>query len=282
MANKKNKVKYGLKNVHWALLFLAPDGSGTFGPIHPWPGAVNYSADQQAGRSVFRADNVDYWVGHGSSSYEGDLECALIPDDFKREVLGYQMDENGVLYEPANPPSVHFALLFQFEGDAKAQRRAFYNCTATPPGESGETTDNDISPTTESLSILATSLYFPEVEYDGELGVDLVKASTGDDTTSAAYNSWFTTVTVPSSFIGASAYTVAQNLVHVTSDFSGVAVAAEAALEINLNAADGYTLGTVIVTMGGNDVTASAYSAGKVTIASVTGNVQITAVASAT
>ena len=42
----------------------------------------------------------------------------------------------------------------------------------------------------------------------------------------------------------------------------------------------GKTLGTVTVKMGGTDITSTAYSAGVVTIASVTGNIEITASAS--
>ena len=40
------------------------------------------------------------------------------------------------------------------------------------------------------------------------------------------------------------------------------------------------TLGTVTVKMGGTDITNTAYSAGVITIANVTGNIEITATAS--
>ena len=43
---------------------------------------------------------------------------------------------------------------------------------------------------------------------------------------------------------------------------------------------EGKTLGTVTVKMGGTDITSTAYSAGVVTIANVTGNIEITATAS--
>lgn len=281
MANK-NKVKYGLKNVHYALLTLNPDNSGSFGTPVPIPGAVSLSMEQQAERSVFRADNTDYYVGNSSSSYQGDLTIALIPDSFKRDVLGYLTDANGVLYERANPPTVHFALLFQFEGDAKATRRVLYNNTVTPPGEAGETTgEGAIEPNTEVLNLLATSLYFPELEVDGQQGVDLVKASTNPDTDNAAYNSWFNTVKVPTS-LNASVYRVEQSLTHVNASSQASIVAAGAAYSLTLTPEQGYTLGAVIVTMGGEDVTATAYSNGAVTIDEVTGDIRITAVANAT
>lgn len=276
------KVKFGLKNVHWALCTIASDGSATWGTPKPWPGAVSLAMDQQAERNIFRADNVDYYVGNSASSYSGDLTMAMIPDDFKRDVLGYQTDAQGVLYEPANPPTVHFALLFQFETDVKAQRRVFYNCVATPPGENGSTTPSGaIEPETEALSLLATSVYFPELVIDGKTGVDLVKASTTADSAAEAYNGWFSAVRVPSAFV-ASSVSVEQNLSHVSSTFTGTRTAAGSSFSATLSAAQGYTLGTVIVMMNGNDVTASAYNAGAISISEVTGPIVITAVASST
>ena len=75
-------------------------------------------------------------------------------------------------------------------------------------------------------------------------------------------------------------YDVNQTLVHTTSDFDETAVAANSELEVTLTPEEGYTLGTVIVLMGGEDITSTAYDAGVVTIASVTGDVNITAISS--
>ena len=76
-------------------------------------------------------------------------------------------------------------------------------------------------------------------------------------------------------------YTVRQNLTHVTSNFSGQAVSEGDSIEATLTADSGYTIDTPVVTMAGNDITSTAWNAstGKVTIASVTGNVVITATA---
>jgi hypothetical protein len=90
---------------------------------------------------------------------------------------------------------------------------------------------------------------------------------------------------VPMEFYSADAdevdyYTVEQILgQNVTSDFEDTSVAASGALEVNLTAATGYELDVVTVLMGGVDITETAYDAGVVTIASVTGNVQIVATA---
>lgn len=76
-------------------------------------------------------------------------------------------------------------------------------------------------------------------------------------------------------------YTVTQTLSHVTSSFTGSTVTSGSAFSATLTAESTYTLGTVTVTMGGTDVTSTAYSdtTHKVTIAEVTGNIVITATA---
>lgn len=76
-------------------------------------------------------------------------------------------------------------------------------------------------------------------------------------------------------------FSVKQTLSHVASDFTDSGVEAEESLTVNLTASTGYEIATVVVLMGGEDVTETVYSAGVVTIASVTGEVQIIATATA-
>lgn len=266
----KNKVKYGLKSVYYAKGTIAADGSATYAPPVAWPGAVNLSMDAQGGMTKFRADNINYWVGQSNGGYEGDLESALIPDSFKKDILGYIEDSNGVLIEDAEAPTVPFALLFQFEGDKNATRHVLYNCTASRPSVSGKTTDEEIAPQTETASLTASSIY------SDALGKNIVKAKAapGD----APYDTWFDTVYQPAAPITPTVtHTVTQSFTNVTSSFTGETVDDGAALTATLTADMGYTLGTVTVMMGGEDVTATAYSDGTVTIANVTSDVVITA-----
>lgn len=77
------------------------------------------------------------------------------------------------------------------------------------------------------------------------------------------------------------AYTVTSNLTHVTGSNAAASVTAGGSYTTTLTADSGYTLDTVTVTMGGTDVTSGVYSGGTVTISNVTGNIVITASASA-
>lgn len=187
----ENKIKYGIKNVYYAIATIGTDGTATYGDPVALPGAVSLSMEAQGENTNFYADNIVYWVGNGNSGYSGDLELAEIPESFRENVLGEIASANKLLVEEMNAEAVHFALLFQFEGDQKATRHALYNCTATRPAVSGSTKNETIEPQTSTLSLTATSVY------NAALQKDIVKASTKSDTTDTVYNGWFTAVTVP-------------------------------------------------------------------------------------
>lgn len=75
------------------------------------------------------------------------------------------------------------------------------------------------------------------------------------------------------------AYSVNQLLSHVVSTFTDSSVAAGGEFEATLTAEEDYVIESVIVLMGGEDVTDSTYDAGTVAIAAVTGEIQIVATA---
>ena len=72
---------------------------------------------------------------------------------------------------------------------------------------------------------------------------------------------------------------ITNSLTHVTSSNAAVSVEDGTAYTATLTAESGYTMGTVVVKMGGTDITSTAYtsSSGVISIAEVTGDVAITA-----
>ena len=139
MADKNNKVKYNLKNTHYALLSIGEDGSVSYGTPTPMPGAVSISLDANGEPENFYADGIAYYVINNNMGYDGDLELAMIPESFRTEALKEQLDENGVLIENADVELASFALLFEFDGDQKHIRHVLYNCAASRPGIEGKT-----------------------------------------------------------------------------------------------------------------------------------------------
>ena len=181
-----NKVKYGLKNVYAAKLTeTVSDGVTTYSYATPQaiPGAVNLSLDAEGESNPFYADNIVYFRSSTNQGYSGDLEIAIVPEWFRTTILQETKDENNVLVEnSANSAPVHFALMFEFEGDEKAIRHVLYNCSVSArPSVASQTKEAGVDPVTETLSISA------DPRGDG-----LVKARSASDTDNTVYNNWYT------------------------------------------------------------------------------------------
>lgn len=196
--SEKNKVKFGLKNAHYALATIASDGTATFGTPVPVPGSVSLSISPEGELTPFYADNVVYWQGGGNSGYSGNWELADLPEQFKIDVLGYIKDENGVLVEDADAETKPFAFLFQMEGDVHARRHVLYNTVATRPEQTANTIAENKEPITDSLPITCKPIY------NAALGKNIPKASVeqGEPAYAAWFESVYQTTTAPTAPAG--------------------------------------------------------------------------------
>lgn len=190
-----NKVKYGLKNVHYALVTETVTSgvtSSSYGTVKAWPGAVSLSMDSNAEKGGFRADDSDYFVTYGQGGYEGDLESALVPEDIKTSVLGFKTDDNGILVEDeaSFSTNVYVAMMFEFQGDQNAKKHCLYKVSLSRPSIASQTTgeNGSIEPQTETLTLTAV----PRADED-----HLIHAETGDSTDAAVVAAWYTAVPVP-------------------------------------------------------------------------------------
>lgn len=188
MPKKKNKVKFNICNVHYAILTVADDGTFSFGTPVPMPGAVSLSLDANGEPSNFYADGYAYYTISNNMGYDGDLELAMVPESFRTDVLKEELDSNSVLIENANVETENFALLFEFDGDQRKIRHVLYNCAASRPGIESQTNEEEVEVQTETLSITASPL-----------ANGYVKAKTGDDTTDEVYQNWYGAVYLPAS-----------------------------------------------------------------------------------
>lgn len=71
-------------------------------------------------------------------------------------------------------------------------------------------------------------------------------------------------------------YTITNTLSNATNSNTATSIEENSSYSANISANSGYKLKTVTVTMGGTDITNTAYSSGTITISSVTGNIAIT------
>lgn len=186
MSEKNNKVKYNLKNAHYALLTISEEGAVTYGTPTALPGSVSLSLDANGEPENFYADGIAYYVINNNMGYDGDLELALIPESFRTDVLKEKLDSKGVLIEDADAELAQFALLFEFDGDVRHIRHVMYNCSASRPKIEGKTNEDKKEVQTETLTIKSTPLA------DGK-----VKAKTGNTTDATVYANWYKAVYLP-------------------------------------------------------------------------------------
>jgi phi13 family phage major tail protein len=85
MSKKKNKVRFGLKNCYYAKATFDEDGNVTYDTPKRLPGAVSLSLDPEGESENFYADDIVYYVLNNNAGYEGDLELALIPEEFLKD-----------------------------------------------------------------------------------------------------------------------------------------------------------------------------------------------------
>ena len=185
----ENKVVYGLKNVHYSKMTVNETGKVIYAKPVAVKGAVEISLESKAELVSFEADNEVYYSAPGTSSYEGTLTLAKVPDAFLIDILGEVLDAtDGVQTEVDGSKTSNFALLFQFEGDVNGTRHLFYNCSASRPSVASKT----------GKEIGTTELAFTASAKPAESANDkaIVKAKTTGSTTTAIYNGWFDSVYV--------------------------------------------------------------------------------------
>lgn len=183
----ENKVKFGLKNLYIASVTEGQSGI-TFGTPQKWPGLVSLSMEPQGDSSAFYADDTKYYVATSNDGYEVTVETALVPDWFRENYLGETKDTDGNLVEQNTDLPKYFAALFEFTGDQKATRHCLYYCQASRPTQEGETKGESAEVKTEEIKFTAMALP----------GTNVIKKKSTEDTTSAAYAAWYTTVSTPS------------------------------------------------------------------------------------
>ena len=177
-----NKVKFGLKNVHYSVITEGVGGAIVYGTPKRIPGAVSLSLEPRGESAEFHADDVEYYRVTTNTGYEGDLEMAIIPDSFRIDVLGDIEDLNGAIVENADAVVRNFALLGEMDGDKHKTRFVLYNVLASRPNFGSTTTTATKEPQVDTMAIVA----MPAIG-SGDVKAKLREGDTG-------YTTFFATV----------------------------------------------------------------------------------------
>ena len=183
-----NKVTFGLRNVHIAF--------ENHGETPAWstpvkiPGAVRFTPTTAGESSIFYADDMPYFVVTSNNGYTAEIEMANIPDSVIKEMLGWEMDDNGMLVEVSDAQPKHFALMGEVQGDSKNRRFVYYDCVAQRPTKEKTTKGDTTIPATDVMPLTISPITIGGkniVKGDMELGA----------TNETEYNAFFTQVTTP-------------------------------------------------------------------------------------
>lgn len=184
----ENIVKFGLKNVYIAVETEADVYDTPFA----LPGAVNLSREPAGDTSSFYADDRNYYESIANQGYTGELEIAVITEQFEKEVLGLEMEEETfVAVEKRDAKTKKFAMAFEIDGDKYHRRYWQYGCTATRPTTEAGTKSDTVEPQTDTLTLNVAGLA------DGTIGI-----KTTEKTPETVLNKWFEKVRMPNDGVG--------------------------------------------------------------------------------
>ena len=155
----KNKITYGLKNLHYATITETVNDEGItveYGTPTAMRGAANINLSANVEKTAVAADDdPEYAVLEDNKGYEGDLTIYEAEDSFLTDCLGMTIDGDTVV-ENKDDKSSPFALLFEFDGDAAKKRHVMYRCTATKPAVASQTKGDGTTVNQATMTISAT------------------------------------------------------------------------------------------------------------------------------
>ena len=187
-AKKAPKVVYGLKNVHYAKKTVAEDGTVSYDKPKRIPGAVNLGLSPDGEIYEFYADDGVYYSTSLNDGYTGDIEMALIPDEFLVDVFGWEKADGGI-FEVAGVDPQHIALMGEFATDSVAKRIVLYDVLCGRPDINRKTKEKTPAVQTQKMSLTCRPI---EVK-----GKQYVKVVSTPEMSDEVYNAFFNAVKLP-------------------------------------------------------------------------------------
>lgn len=158
--DKKNKITFGLKNVHYAVVTEADDGTldikVEYGTPVKMPGAASLSLPKNFTKTAIAADDdPEYAVLYDNKGYEGDLVLYDVPDSYLTDCLGMKLDGITMVENKDDKPVPH-ALLFEFDGDKYKKRHVLYRCMGQSPDIASQSKGDGTTANQVTLKLTAT------------------------------------------------------------------------------------------------------------------------------
>ena len=181
------KITYGLKNIHYAIMERTDSGV-TYGKPKKFPGAVNLTLTASNEAVDFYADDIIYYNTNDNSGYTGEIEAALVPDEFRKDVFGDEIID-GLQFENAATDPKHIALMAEFNTDVIAKRICLYDVLCGRPDVTSKTKEKGRTPQTQKMSL---TVYPIEIN-----DKTVVKCTTCAETPQETFATFFNAVPLP-------------------------------------------------------------------------------------
>lgn len=195
------KVQYGLKNIHlFPLTETVQSGSTvmSYGTAVAFPGAVNLTLSKESGDAnpFYADDSVYYLPAMQPKGYSGTLEVALLPTSIRTAFMNYVKDAKDTVIELGEAATVYFGMTCEKTTDTGFIKKVFYKCAFGAPDFEGATTEDAISPATESIpvTILPTTEVF---EVSTGVSVPVISAYADENSNASVISAWHTTPHLP-------------------------------------------------------------------------------------
>lgn len=183
-----NKVHFGLKNVHYAVITYTA-GVPSWGTPVAVPGAVNLTLSKESGTTDFYADDIKYFHLGSNNGYTGTLEMADFPVQMREDLWNQTVTSTGkMLVEDVDAQPAEFALMFEIDGDQSPERFCFFRCVADRPDVTGATKADSVEVQTQSCDLTVMPVIDPTASspINGK-----VYYKTTEDTPTATYTGFF-------------------------------------------------------------------------------------------
>ena len=189
-------LSYGINKMYYAVRSTTEQGGYTYGNPKRLRGARQITINAEGTNEKFYADNGVYFIADSNTGKSGSVELAGLNDEALMDLFGYIQDANGVVLEDADAHAADVALLFECENDGdKPTRFSMFGVKFTRPTEEHNTKEDPVSPDTITMDYEAAPVELPWGNNDTKNFVGGHLDYT--ETTKAAWEAWYTQVTLP-------------------------------------------------------------------------------------
>lgn len=127
------KTVYGFRDVVYSKITENSDGSFTYGEVKSFlqqgVGGKNIQLSPDGNLEQYYADDMVWEEAEENNGYTGSFTLTDLSDDFLKEIMNWEEDANGVLFENADKKPNKFALGFRVSGNKVARKTWYYNCS---------------------------------------------------------------------------------------------------------------------------------------------------------